>query len=600
MNNSRKRRIDETALMEDIERDMVNLGLNTNTMAVNNFRRRRLGDTESNTNGRPLSSSSSLTTINNDNIKDLVNKFYKRQELPPDLQNVAIGDWDVSGVTDMAFLFSNFRDFNEPLNNWNVSNVTNMLCMFDGCRIFNQPLNDWANSTSNVTNMAGMFTQCSNFNQPLNNWNVSNVTNMYGMFSSCRNFNQPLNKWNVSNVTDVTNMFSNCIDFNQPLNNWANYISNVTEMYGMFYGCTNFDQPLNEWNVSNVTNMAHMFDKCRIFNQPLNDWNVSNVTIMAGMFSECENFNQPLNDWNVSNVMIMRDMFFGCRNFNQPLNNWNVSNVTDMERMFSGCRNFNQPLNNWIIINDANVRGMFKGSGISPENRPPAILPLADFLGPEELYASLQPTVLDSQTTIISNDDTGHDFISGDDLNIRDYLKDDPQNVVFKQNKGKFYLSNKGVLLRNVAHDKSNIVYGCRAVDTAIIPRTSNIIRENPYANMKTVGLYGLINLSDLKTIIEDNTIRAVELTPTINLETTSSLQMLLPDANALSASHCAKGQGATVYSVSKIELTNTTGGRKTNKKRHTLRRNKRNSSHKKKSKRAFTVRRINKQKRKK
>ena len=47
-------------LMEDMERDMINLGLNTTTMPkMKNSRKRRFDDTESDANGRLLSSSSS-------------------------------------------------------------------------------------------------------------------------------------------------------------------------------------------------------------------------------------------------------------------------------------------------------------------------------------------------------------------------------------------------------------------------------------------------------------------------------------------------------------------------------------------------------------
>ena len=210
---------------------------------------------------------SNPTIITNENIRNLVKNYIQdKSELPSDLINVPIGDWDVSNVTDMSKLFSDMNLFNESLNNWNVSNVTNM---------------------------ALMFTRCTSFNQPLDKWNVSNVTNMAGMFGYCRSFDQPLDKWNVSNVTNMSEMFYNCTIFNQPLN-------------------TIFNQPLNKWDVSNVTNMEKMFYGCTIFNQPLNDWNVSNVTNMERMFLGSTSFNQPLNDWNVNNVTNMEKMFFKC------------------------------------------------------------------------------------------------------------------------------------------------------------------------------------------------------------------------------------------------------------------------------------------------
>ena len=69
-----------------------------------------------------------------------------------------ISNWDVSNdVTDMNRMFSFYpaTSFNQPLNKWNVSNVTDMAWMFDAARSFNQPLNNW--NVSNVTFMAEMF-----------------------------------------------------------------------------------------------------------------------------------------------------------------------------------------------------------------------------------------------------------------------------------------------------------------------------------------------------------------------------------------------------------------------------------------------------------
>ena len=47
-----------------------------------------------------------------------------------------ISTWDVSNVTNMAWMFAEATSFNQPLNNWNVSNVTFMNRMFNGARSF--------------------------------------------------------------------------------------------------------------------------------------------------------------------------------------------------------------------------------------------------------------------------------------------------------------------------------------------------------------------------------------------------------------------------------------------------------------------------------
>ena len=58
-------------------------------------------------------------------------------------------------VTDMSYMFSGAKSFNQPLNDWNVSNVR-----------------------AYVEDMAWMFMGSLSFNQPLNNWDVSNVGKM--------------------------------------------------------------------------------------------------------------------------------------------------------------------------------------------------------------------------------------------------------------------------------------------------------------------------------------------------------------------------------------------------------------------------------------
>jgi len=142
------------------------------------------------------SEDSEIVVINNGNIHDYVNRYFTKEWLPKSLADVPIGEWDVSKVTNMEYLFYNRTTFNEPLH-WDVSNVTNMRNMFDNAHMFNQTL-DW--DVSKVETMNDMFNGASSFNQDISNWNVSNVKAMSGMFAYATSFNQDLSKWNISRV----------------------------------------------------------------------------------------------------------------------------------------------------------------------------------------------------------------------------------------------------------------------------------------------------------------------------------------------------------------------------------------------------------------
>ena len=41
-----------------------------------------------------------------------------------------VADWDVSGVSDMSWLFYNLQNFNEDVSSWDTSSVTDMSAMF--------------------------------------------------------------------------------------------------------------------------------------------------------------------------------------------------------------------------------------------------------------------------------------------------------------------------------------------------------------------------------------------------------------------------------------------------------------------------------------
>ncbi|NQY31395.1 MAG: DUF285 domain-containing protein, partial [Flavobacteriaceae bacterium] len=138
----------------------------------------------------------------------------------------AIDAPDLSGVTDMSYMFARANAFNEDISSWNTASVTDMNQMFYYALVFNGDISSW--NTSAVTNMNRMFQGATAFNQNISTWNTASVTNMGRMFRSASAFNQDISSWNTAAVTNMRYMFHDAIAFNGDISTWNT--ASVTDM----------------------------------------------------------------------------------------------------------------------------------------------------------------------------------------------------------------------------------------------------------------------------------------------------------------------------------------------------------------------------------
>jgi surface protein len=145
--------------------------------------------------------------------------------------NQNINSWNISAVTNFSGMFSasRFNNGGTPLT-WVWPAWSNLSYLFSGrdgnlayADGITMDITGW--DVSGVSNMSYMFSGARNFNQNISVWDVGNVNNMSGMFyenwnaAGALNFNQDLSGWDVSWVSrKPTNFYSGS---NTPHPSWT-------------------------------------------------------------------------------------------------------------------------------------------------------------------------------------------------------------------------------------------------------------------------------------------------------------------------------------------------------------------------------------------
>lgn len=381
----------------------------------------------------------------------------------------------------------------------------------------------------------------------------------------------PIGQWDVKQVTDMRDLFWRVPEFNENIEDWD--VSNVTDMAGMFKNCEEFNQPLHKWNVSKVTDMDSMFLGCISFNQSLNGWDVSNVTNMTKMFAFAEQFNSPLDQWNVSNVKSMYCMFQSCDSLKQSFATWNINPSCNTTLMFDKT-----PMTNELLPSGVSLLPSGVSLSTSTSSRPDLLttpaapatratssvnaVPTTSVSQPTATQINNAPTIgifykrtpLTSSSAVVNvSSDVGSDVINMTESTVLQQLQTEPSTVVFYFNNKPFFATNDTLQYLLTTRDQvaTNIKFECKQTNTM---RRENIVADVPYFSMRSLGMFGVVPLSQINEVLHNDRVKMVEMVPTDKqLASTISLQMLGLNPNMVGASHCQEGQGETVYELKQI-----------------------------------------------
>ena len=220
------------------------------------------------------------------------------------------------------------------------------------------------------------------------------------------------------------------------------------------------------------------------------------------------------------------------------------------------------------------------------ENPPQA--PMAPAPAPSIItYQNVDAKPIDPSEVVIPEDEQGYDYIQLYDVSIHDYIKEDPDNVVFLSYNR--YCATTKTIVNNMIKDPKNIKYECTELN-----RMGTVVKTVPFLNAKSFGLVTdtLLDLGELKTVLTTPDIKALEIIPGRKLLTTASLDVLENNASHIGASHCQKDQDGTVCELKNIHI-DISGGNRPNKIKSKRKTHKR-KTHKRKTHKRKTHKRIN------
>ena len=228
-----------------------------------------------------------------------------------------IGDWDVSGVKDFSYAFSNDRN----VMGTNAKEGNPKVVTFVGTG-----MSKWI--TTSVTSLFYTFQRATAMNADLSGWTVAKVASLQDTFAGASEFTGTgLSSWDTTSVTTMISTFSGAREMNSDLSGWK--VGKVTSLWGSFSRAFKFiGTGLGSWDTASVKSLDSTFYQAREMNFDLSGWKVGAVTTLHATFKGASAFaGIGLDVWDVASVVTMKELFSGAIAFNNDLSSWNVRRV---------------------------------------------------------------------------------------------------------------------------------------------------------------------------------------------------------------------------------------------------------------------------------
>jgi hypothetical protein len=266
----------------------------------------------------------------------------------------------------------------------------------------------------------------------------------------------------------------------------------------------------------------------------------------------------------------MESMFENAKSFNQPLNEWTIQNDTDTDTMFMEATEFNKY--------PRQLEPIRQRDNISREQRQQEREQREQQIQQRDETNNEITKINESSLTINPVTDEGEDYIEYTTRNVSEYLKEDPDNIVFYKviNESQTPVVDVFLTKSNLKAyytDNSAIRYEC---SNSTITGREIIIENKKYYSLRSIGvtISGIVDLLQIKEIVENDNIKCVIVNPQI-LNTFTRIAL-----HGNSGQPYCKNLNENVHNIEYFPI-NLSGGKRKTKQR----RNKRKTKNKRKIK---------------